>query len=88
MSAGIIRPVLFGSFVALAATGYYGFSQHQKLEDYRAAHASLKAERDSLLAKTDQLSGQAAAAKRAQQEAEAKVAALETASTAKKTAAR
>jgi cell division protein FtsB len=83
-----MRPVLFGAVVALGATGYYGFSQHQKVEDYRAAHASLKAERDSLLAKTDQLSGEAAAAKRAQQEAEAKVAALETTGTAKKTAAR
>ena len=88
MSAGIIRPVLFGSVVALAATGYYGLSQHQKVEDYRAAHASLKAERDSLLAKTDQLSGEAAAAKRAQQEAEAKIAELETAGPAKKTATR
>lgn len=88
MSAGIIRPVLFGAVVALAATGYYGFSQHQKVEDYRSAHSTLKAERDSLLAKTDQLSSEAAAAKRALQEAEAKVAALETASTAKKTASR
>ncbi|MGE3475327.1 MAG: hypothetical protein AB7H70_05930 [Rhodospirillaceae bacterium] len=88
MSAGIIRPVLFGSVLALAATGYYGFSQHQKVEDYRSAHASLKAERDSLLAKTDQLSSEAAAAKRAQQVAEAKVAELETAGAAKKTAAR
>ncbi len=90
MSAAIIRPVLFAAVVAIAATGYYGFSQHQKVEDYRAAHASLKAERDSLLAKTDQLSGEAAAAKRAQQEAEAKVAELQTAApaTTKKTATR
>lgn len=88
MSSGIMRPVLFGAVIALAATGYYGFSQHQKVEDYRSAHATLKAERDSLLVKTDKLSGEAAAAKRAQQEAETKVAALETASTTKKTATR
>ncbi len=87
MSSGIIRPVLFAAVIALAGTGYYAFSQHQKVEEYRAAHAALKTERDSLLAKTDQLSGEAAAAKRAQLEAEAKVAKLETAST-KKTATR
>jgi outer membrane murein-binding lipoprotein Lpp len=88
MSSGIMRPILFGGAVALAVTAYYGFSQHQKVEDYRAAHAALKAERDTLLAKTDQLGADAAAAKRALQEAEAKMATLQAAVDTKKTATR
>ncbi|MGE4063465.1 MAG: hypothetical protein AB7E79_08855 [Rhodospirillaceae bacterium] len=88
MSAAIIKPVLFGAIIALGVTGYYGFSQHQKVEDYRSAHAALKAERDSLLAKTDQLGRDAAMAKRALQEAEAKMASLQAAADTKKTATR
>lgn len=83
MSSGIMRPALFAAVVALGASGYYGFNQHQKVEGYRTAHAALKAERDSLLAKTDQLSRDAAMAKKAQLEAEAKVATLETSATSK-----
>lgn len=85
--SGILRPALFGAVVALAATGYYAFSQHQKVEDYRTAHATLKAERDALLVKTDQLGRDAAVAKRALQEAEAKMAEVPAAG-AKKTATR
>jgi hypothetical protein len=88
MTSGIIRPILFGAVVALGVTGYYGFSQHQKVQDYRAAHAALKAERDSLLAKTDALGRDAAVAKRALQEAEAKMATLQAAGEPKKTATR
>ena len=77
MSSGIIRPILFGAVVALGVTGYYAFSQHQKVEDYRAAHTAMKAERDALLAKTDSLGRDAAMAKRALQEAEAKMADLQ-----------
>ncbi len=87
MSSGIMRPILFAAVVALGASGYYGFSQHQKVEDYRAAHAALKAERDSLLAKTDELGRDAAMAKKGLLEAEAKIATLESATT-KKTATR
>lgn len=87
--SGIIRPVLFGGALAIAVTGYYAFSQHQKVEDYRTAHAALKAERDSLLAKTDALGRDAALAKRALQEAEAKMASLQASAVdTKKTATR
>lgn len=77
MSSGIIRPVLFGAVVALAASGYYGFTQHQKVNDFRAAHAALKAERDQLILKNDEVSRDAAKAKLALQEAEAKMATLQ-----------
>lgn len=85
--SGIIRPALFAAVVALGATSYYAFGQHQKVEDYRTAHAALKAERDALLAKTDELGRDAAVAKRALQEAEAKMATLQSGDT-KKTATR
>lgn len=88
MSSGIVRPVLFGAVIALGVTGYYAFSQHQKVEGYRTAHAALKAERDSLLAKTDQLGRDAAMAKRALQDAEAKVASLQAAADTKKVTTR
>lgn len=88
MSSGIIRPVLFGAVIALGVTGYFAFSQHQKVEDYRAAHAALKAERDALLVKTDALGRDAAVAKRALQEAEAKMATMQAAIDTKKTATR
>ena len=77
MSSGIIRPVLFGAVIALAASGYYGFTQHQKVNDFRAAHAALKAERDQLILKNDEVSRDAAKAKLALQEAEAKMATLQ-----------
>jgi len=86
--SGIIRPVLFGAVVALAVTGYYGFSQHQKVENFRAAHAAIKAERDKLLTQIDELGRDAAIAKRALQEAEAKMASLQEAAAPKKTATR
>jgi hypothetical protein len=86
--SGIIRPVLFAAVVALAATGYYGFSQHQKVENFRAAHAAIKAERDTLLTKVDELGRDAALAKRALQEAEAKMASLQEAAAPKKTVTR
>ncbi len=88
MSPGIIRPVLLGGAIALALAAYYGFNQHQKVESYRAAHAQLKGERDSLLAQTDALGRDAAMAKRALQEAEAKMTALQAAVDTKKPAAR
>ena len=86
--SGIIRPALFAGAVALAVTGYYAFSQHQKVENFRAAHAAIKAERDTLLTKVDELGAEAAVAKRALQEAEAKVASLQEAAAPKKTATR
>lgn len=84
MAPGIIRPILFGGAVAFLLTGYYAFSQHQMVKEYRTAHATLKAQRDSLLAKTDDLGRDAAVAKRALQEAEAKVATLTAAAETKK----
>lgn len=77
MSSGIIRPALFAAVVALAATGYYGFTQHQKVSDFRASFAALKAERDQLILKNDEATRDAAKAKIALQEAEAKMATLQ-----------
>ncbi len=88
MSSGILRPILFGGAVAFAVTAYYGFNQHQKVEDYRAAHAALKVERDKLIAKTDELGREAATAKRALLEAEGKMATLQAAVDTKKTVTR
>lgn len=83
-SGGILRPALFAAVVALGATGYYAYSQHSKVEAYRTAHASLTAERDALIAKTEDLTTAAESTKRQLQEAEAKVAELESGKTARR----
>lgn len=76
-SGGIFRFGFFVAVIVLGATGYYAYSQSQKVAAYRSANAALIGERDSLLMKNDELSGNAAKADIHIQELEAKVAELE-----------
>lgn len=76
-SGATIRFLLFVAVVALGATGYYAYGQHEKLEAYRKANTVLADERSALQVKNSELVTAAKAADVKLQETTAQVAQLQ-----------
>lgn len=76
-SGGTIRFLLFVAVVALGATGYYAYGQHEKLEAYRKANTVLAEERSVLQVKHSELTIAAQATDVKLQESAAQIAQLQ-----------
>jgi uncharacterized protein HemX len=76
-SGATIRFLLFVAVVALAATGYYAYGQHEKLEAYRKANTLLADERSALQVKNSELAAAAKATDVKLQESTAQIAQMQ-----------